>query len=103
MITKADMMTKSDAAHLEGAVDVNGDITPITRIPISHINADNWDNMSMDELMEQKSALLQRRQIAGQYSPAIVLQLDRGILRLDTMIISKSKSKSTTNTSSGLI
>ena len=72
-------------------VDVNSDITPITRQKIKQIDAWNWDNMNLTQLHQQLSILEQRMLYAQQYSHAdIVTQMDRGINQLRILIYEKT-------------
>lgn len=45
---------------LEGAVSVEGDITPITREPIVKITPERWGQMSVSELHAQREVLANR-------------------------------------------
>lgn len=46
--------------QFEGAVSVEGDITPITRQPISKVTPDRWSGMSASELHAQREILVNR-------------------------------------------
>lgn len=73
----------------EGAVNVNGDMTPITRQPIQQIERHRWHEMSVEQLFEQKQILSNRLMYAMRsQTPVIQQQLQAGINELD-MIMSK--------------
>lgn len=44
----------------EGAVSVEGDLTPITRQPIVKITPERWNEMSANELLSQREVLFNR-------------------------------------------
>ena len=44
-------------AALEGAVNVNGDTTPISRQPIQRIDSTEWGTMGRTKLFNQREAL----------------------------------------------
>lgn len=46
--------------ELEGAVSVEGNVTPITRQPIAQITPDRWATMSASELHSQREILCNR-------------------------------------------
>lgn len=54
------MKKKIDLKELEGAVSVEGDITPITRQPISKITPERWGEMSASELHSQREIMCNR-------------------------------------------
>jgi hypothetical protein len=54
------MKKKPELKDLEGAVSVEGDITPITRSPISKITPDRWSEMAASELHSQREILVNR-------------------------------------------
>jgi organic radical activating enzyme len=88
-----------------GPVDVNGDITPTTRQPIPQINADDWPEMSVSELLDQLSALQQRKSYIISFSgdPVIIRQMEEGLYRLNAIITSKSQPTNTNSRDIGLI
>lgn len=72
-------------------VDVNGDITPITRQPISAITAQKWQHMNIIQLHSQLEILEKRFFHAQQCgSEAIAMQLERGINDLKLLIIERT-------------
>ena len=83
-------MTKVKREDLEGAVDVNGDITPITRQPIEQVDASDWTDRSVAELARQRVTLQQRLYYVQQHGSAdMVKALKLGIAQLDLIIKSK--------------
>ena len=68
-------------------VKVTDDITPITRQPITQVDADSWDKMSLNQLHEQLIALENRLQYAqGIGHIDIVNQLQLGVRQVTAMI-----------------
>jgi len=80
---------------LEGAVDVNGDITPTTRQKIGTVTGDEWSEMSVSELYNQRSVLIERLNYASSIAPTMVPVLQQGIARLDAHIRSKTNDNDT--------
>ena len=76
---------------LEGSIDVNGDVTPITRQKIEQVNAVDWSDQSATDLSTQLSVLQQRLYTAQQFSPNLVQPIQLGIRRLEHMINSKQQ------------
>lgn len=77
---------------LEGSVPVNGDITPITRQPITQVNAAKWSEMSLTDLHEQKNVLETRLHQALQCDhPEMALQIRRGLETITQLICVKAK------------
>lgn len=71
----------------EGAVPVNGDITPITRQPIPQITPDRWPQMSASELHSQREILCNRYYAAiqaGLLDGAKMIQA--GIMTIDARL-----------------
>lgn len=76
--------------HLEGSVPVNGDITPITRKPISKINSNNWEEMSFEALSDQYVDLQNRIEIVKRMGrPDLEKQMNRGLNYLLQLINEK--------------
>jgi len=72
-------------------VDVNGDITPITRQPIPQVDAADWDNMNITQLQEQLSILEQRLLYVQQFGHSSMLTpLEQGINQLQVLIFTKT-------------
>lgn len=77
--------------HLEGAVNVNGDLTPITRRPIDKINATDWEDMSFEALSHEYTKLTNRIELANRMGRAdMVNQMNKG-LRYLLQIIDKKR------------
>lgn len=82
---------KADEPKIGKPVDVNSDITPITRQPIPSVDAADWDNMNIIQLQEQLSTLEQRLLYAQQFGHSSMLTpLEQGINQLRTIIILKT-------------
>ena len=73
---------------LEGSISVSGDKTPITRQDITEVNAAEWHNMSLIQLVNQREALAKRLMMAGE-NHAMRTGIQRGLARLDAIIRSK--------------
>lgn len=54
------MVKKVPLEQLEGAFSVEGDVTPITRQPISKITPERWSEMSASELHSQREIMVNR-------------------------------------------
>ena len=72
-------------------VDVNSDITPITRKPISQVMSDQWPNMNIMQLHQQLE-ILQERYLSAQSCGNIEIanQVNIGILHLQLLIYQKT-------------
>ncbi len=72
-------------------VDVNSDITPITRKPIAKVMADQWNDMNVMQLHQQLE-ILQERYLSAQSCGNIEIanQVNRGILQLQLLIHHKT-------------
>ena len=73
---------------LEGAIGVNSDKTPITRRDVPTVDASEWANMSLIQLVNQREALANRLMMAGE-NYAMQTAIRRGLARLDAIIASK--------------
>lgn len=73
-------------------VDHNSTETPITRQKIRQLDAEQWPNMSLNELYDQRVILANRIHMASLYgnNPGVVLQLQQGLASLDGVIMQKS-------------
>ena len=76
---------------IEGAVPVDGNMTPISRKPVDQISGTEWQDMSLSSLLEQKGMLLSRMNVASSVCPQAIPALRRGISELDQIIANKSK------------
>lgn len=76
--------------HLEGAVNVNGDLTPITRRPVESINAADWEDMSFEALSHEYTKLTNRIELANRMGRSdLVMQMNRGLKYLLQIIDTK--------------
>lgn len=77
----------ADEPKVGKPVAVDGDITPITRQPITQVNAGDWDTMNVSQLHEQL-LVLEKRMMYAQQSGSIDMtnQLLRGINHLRGLI-----------------
>lgn len=71
-----------------GSVNVNADITPVSRKPIEQIDAGRWSEMTIDELSTQHT-LLSNRMVAAAGNLAITQQIQRGLYQLEALITQK--------------
>ena len=72
-------------------VKVDGDITPITREPITQVDADMWEKMSLAQLHEQLLALERRLLYAQDIGHIdIVNQIQRGVNQIKAVIKKKT-------------
>lgn len=81
------MVKKISLEQLEGAVSVEGEITPITRQPILKISPERWGEMSASELHSQREILVNRYYAAinaGLMEGAKTLQ--HGIMTIDARL-----------------
>lgn len=75
--------------RIEGSRDVNGDVTPTTLKPIDKVDGQKWSEMSIGELLEQRTALYSRVELAAGYCPQAIPAIRQGIAQLDALISSK--------------
>ncbi len=70
-----------------GAVDINADITPVTRKKIQTVSLDKWPEMSIGMLLQQRLVLIERVTMSLQSGHAeIAKQVQLGITSLDQLI-----------------
>ena len=74
---------------IEGAVPVDGDVTPISRQPINQIHGTEWHDMSMSQLHEQRGMLMTRMSVAANVCPSALPALRQGVAQIDAIINSK--------------
>jgi len=83
-------------------VDVNGNISPSGK-EVELVSADDWADMSVSDLFDQKIILNNRLSIVAVHgSPAMIKQIQIGMMQLDHMIASKEKVKYDKNKDDGL-
>lgn len=76
--------------HLEGAVPVNGDITPISRKPIDQIDSRDWEDMPFEALSEQYTMLQNRIYVVESMGrPDMLKQMKQGLAYLMQLIDTK--------------
>lgn len=80
---------------IEGAVPVDGDLTPISRKPVNKVEGDEWADMSIGQLHEQRSFMLTRLGAAQSFCPKGVPAIKAGINRLDALLRSKTTNDTT--------
>lgn len=82
------------------ARDVNGKVTPISETPIPQVDTPSWNDMTTDELFEQRSILQERIYAVNTYSPnmSVVAQLQNGINHIDYILATQHKSDPTAGT-----
>lgn len=84
----------------EGAVNINGDITPITRVPIEQVTPNDWPTMDFNLLWDQRIILNNRMNLAYSSGNAnIALQIQKGLNMLDSLLRQRAESNETTNPS----
>lgn len=85
------MAKKPNVEDFTGAVNVNADITPITRQPIDQVDSSDWKNSPVSELQEHLAILSKRAGIARHLGNQLLLtQINRGIAQLKFLIKEKS-------------
>lgn len=85
-----DKKTKEKVDKITGAVDVNGDVTPTLRQKITKVNSNDWANMSIADLWEQRTTLAHRLAFAQQHAdPSVAKQIQAGINMIDQILSTK--------------
>jgi len=70
-----------------GPISVTDDITPITHQPVENVNANQWSNISLSDLWDERIVLENRLNYALQIGHTeMIQQLQSGIIRLDAVI-----------------
>ncbi len=83
-------------------VDVNGNITPSGK-SVEDISADDWADMTVTELFDQKIILNNRLSIVAAHgTPAMMKQIKIGMMQLESIINSKEDIKYDKNKDDGL-
>jgi len=78
-----------------GAVNINADITPITRVKIETVTPEVWHEMNIDRLWDQRIILGERANLASQAGHAeIARQVHAGIARIDVLLQIREAEKS---------
>ena len=75
-----------------GPIDVNGDVTPITKQPIEQVDASSWPELSLSDLYDQRTALQTRINMvyANSGHPDTIIQMKRGLASIDYFISQKN-------------
>ncbi len=83
-------------------VDVNGNMTPSGQ-EIELVSSEEWGDMSISNLMDQKIILSNRLAIVEAYgTPAMMRQFKIGMMQIDAVLQSKEKIKYDKNKDDGL-
>lgn len=81
------MSKEPSIQDLEGAVNVNGTVTPISRQPITTVTSDKWGTMGRTELFNQRQAMDARLAYASQIgNPEMIKALQAGIAQIDARL-----------------
>lgn len=84
------MVMNKKLEKLTGAVSVDGDVTPTLREKIEQVDPHGWGKMSVSELWEQKTTLMNRVVMAQQAGhPELVPQIQRGINTIDAILTAR--------------
>lgn len=90
-IVAKEVKDRVDEPKIGPAVDVSGDLTPITRQPITSVNSGNWNKMSLEQLHEQLNVmeirLLYSQQLGNE---ELVKQVLLGVNQLKLIIINQT-------------
>jgi len=81
----------SNIKQYTGARSVNGDVTPTLREPIAAVEPENWNEMSVSDLHDQKIILNNRITMSYQCGQSsLVGQLQAGISHIDAILNHRS-------------
>lgn len=76
-----------DIGKYTGAVNVNGDVTPVTRVKVETVSPEKWMDMGIGELFDQRVILADRMIKAHQAGHAeIGRQILGGISQIDAIL-----------------
>ncbi len=85
----------TDVNKYTGAVNINADITPITRQKVETVTPEKWHEMNIERLWDQRLILNERAILAGQAGHAeIAKQVYAGMARIDVLLQIREKEKS---------
>lgn len=80
----------SEKPEPTGGIDVNSDITPITKQPIEQVKSSDWNDMSVADLYEQLRIMQNRYFYAlGMGKGSMADQIQRGINHIQALIVVK--------------
>ncbi len=87
-----------------GAVNISGDLTPITRQKVEQVTPEKWTQMTIGALWDQRLVLSNRIVQAQQCGHAeMINQIQHGINMLDAVLAHKTKEAEESAKNSGLI
>ena len=90
-IVSKEIKSRPDEPKQGQPVDVNSNLTPITRQEVHDVDAMNWDNMSLEQLHDQLSIMETRLMYAQSLAKDdIYNQVLLGINHLKAIIIKKT-------------
>ena len=70
-----------------GAVNINGDVTPITRQKIDKVTPESWNQMNSSALWDQRITLANRQAMAMEAGHGgIAKQIQQGINTIDAIL-----------------
>ena len=76
-----------DIDKFTGAVNINGDLTPITRQKIETVTAERWTEMNNSELHDQRIILNNRMNMAyNSGQAAVAQQIQAGINTIEALL-----------------
>lgn len=85
----------ADVKDFTGAVNVNGDVTPITRQKIEKVTPEKWGQMDINGLWDQRIILNNRAVMALQSGHAeVAKQVQAGINMIDAILQQKAEAAS---------
>lgn len=98
-------MSKPNVNDFTGAVNVNANITPITRQKIEAVTPEKWAKMSISLLLDQRLFLVERSVKASQAGHSeMAQQIQLGINSLDALLQYKAElEEENPNANSGFI
>jgi len=71
----------------EGAVNVNSNLTPVSRTPIDQIDSSRWHELSSWQLVDQRVLIYDRIEMASRTGHEnMIIQLKRGLTRIDDIL-----------------
>jgi len=80
-------MAKPNIKKYTGAVNINADVTPITRVKIEQVTPEKWHEMDINALWDQRIILANRMIMANQAGHMeIAKQVNAGVLRIDALL-----------------
>jgi hypothetical protein len=75
-------------------IDVNSDVTPITKTPVKQVTSDEWNETNLTELHDQLMTLRSRyNAMLNMEKYDIAKQIQQGIVQLEATIKQKNAEK----------